>query len=1220
MNSTSSNLTREVLSNITDEGLFERLVTGILRIKETSFRGIIETGTNARGQTITDPVDGISYAIVNGERHMVLVCHTIARRNRLCEKWLDPNNGDVFKAIQLFETASGQMDVHKRILILTCSVEPSSDLAIRIEAVAANHNMTIQLWTGSKLAHILDSSREGQWLRYRELKIPQQLLSYDLLKKITKNTIENARPFDNPAEYIHRKIYEQLDNRFAGNNSLVFIQGQSGTGKSVLCYDWMKRVAAQNGVCLLLNDEILANSITMEKAFEQMLNAHESGLKEINFQSAVLECSGPSGVHLWVEDINRARAPINLIRKLFQWKIAYSGRYEDKNKYINSHIKILCPVRPELIQAMTENERKEIHKASLYVTNYSLNEATCAVMKRAKSQKNILTKLQASEVAKSLNYDPLLIGLLTDWKNIDTSSVIKTYINDSLARLAGGGQFRKSEYRQCLLLLSEYMLKNHTLAPTFDKVKYVMNQNDYKKCFRHLINDGTIINADSNDRLQFRHSRVRDFILAEYVSRLIETNVAIPEILQDPFLAEVIGMVVFDQGSKTNIARLCDAISPLAVFHAFAKAVRTKSDLEQKFFEACKKQFISSKFCLGPERQIYAIQSVLAQLDGANVRELLEMAGEKNTIVEEGLARNGCVKSAAAFCYYHEPYITSPRRDALLSHLQSTKGKSWISEIAGYLTTFEGPEDLEEGALFLAGEIGRAELISSLKARWSVHIATGRMLTPGMLYAVIRCAAGHDDAFADKVVQSWVRLPEQDDDKKFSNPRYDVSHSGLGGVRRDPSDRIVKYLLALPQRYSKLVHPLSGILGYIDHPDVVKYIARAVAEMDHKCESEGKFNLWGMHFADYWKWPQNAQQMSDSSRVALKSVWQNLNNDIWVRRRSFDLWSARLRSEDIDALSSSPPSDLEDRALRARLINGDKNAKGELADRILNEKDNLRWVQLIKYVDTLGLEDVLRKLFTKRKKFFEAEPEGYFQVDDILLEILGDRDDEFATDLILENWDQVQYREKYAVALLYFATSKSLEVADETIKQSSSPQEILELYYLKFGIRTLGRTGIKRIEQIEAIAPYFHYLPDRVKQNLWETCNDRGWFEWRRQHLDRLVSSSEDRVFSGIDEMNDFRWLDKALAQDSKFEGDLFFWAESRIRTGIPTSELVKRAARYSSDRCSTEAYRFLCNIIAKYGKRSDCSLLDSEWIQNNDELQIERENTIYSVHLRTFE
>lgn len=48
-------LTRERLSDITDEGLSERLAAGVLRIAEPVFHGIVETGTNVRAQTIADP-------------------------------------------------------------------------------------------------------------------------------------------------------------------------------------------------------------------------------------------------------------------------------------------------------------------------------------------------------------------------------------------------------------------------------------------------------------------------------------------------------------------------------------------------------------------------------------------------------------------------------------------------------------------------------------------------------------------------------------------------------------------------------------------------------------------------------------------------------------------------------------------------------------------------------------------------------------------------------------------------------------------------------------------------------------------------------------------------------------------------------------------------------------------------------------------------------------
>jgi hypothetical protein len=74
-------LTRERLSDITDEGLFERLAAGVLRIAEPVFHGIAETGTNVRGQTIADPADGILYTMAHdGERLAIIVHHTITRK------------------------------------------------------------------------------------------------------------------------------------------------------------------------------------------------------------------------------------------------------------------------------------------------------------------------------------------------------------------------------------------------------------------------------------------------------------------------------------------------------------------------------------------------------------------------------------------------------------------------------------------------------------------------------------------------------------------------------------------------------------------------------------------------------------------------------------------------------------------------------------------------------------------------------------------------------------------------------------------------------------------------------------------------------------------------------------------------------------------------------------------------------------------------------------
>lgn len=1217
--------TRERLSEITDEGLFERVAAGVLRIAEPVFHGIVETGTNARGQTIADPADGILYATSHdGERLAVIAHHTITRKAGLRSKWLAQTDGDVVKAIQLFESAPARIGERKRILILTCSVEPDSALVTDIEAVATDHEITIQLWTGSRLSHVLDVNPDGQWLRHEYLGMPQQRLSSGLLREISTQTIEDARPFGDPTEYVPRKLSEQLDDRFAGDDDLVFVQGRSGTGKSVLCYDWAKRVEDLDGICLILNEEILATSSSLEEALARLLKAYAPALSETSFQNAMAELSGATGVFLWVEDVNRASAPVDLIRKLFRWTAAASG-WDSRNsqRLNNPRLKILCPVWPDHIQAMTHDERAKIDRASLYVADYSWDEATEAVLRRAEIQSITLTRLEAAEAARALGYDPLLIGLTADWERLDPASTIGIYVDDTLARLATDGQYRKSEYRQCLLLLSAHMLNERVLTPFFDDAMDMMRRNRHEERFRRLIHDGAVISIGSDERLRFRHDRVRDFILVEYVVELIRDSAETSEVLKDPFLAEVIGAAVFSQAASADIGTLYDAISPLAVFHAFARAVRAKSDLRPQIFRLCEKRLASSEFLAGPKSQMYAIQFVLSQLDGADVRCLLEAAGEHSFIREEGLARNRCVKSAAALCYHHDPYMTSPRRDELLSHLRSTVGETWIHEVGSYLAEFDGSEKLEQGALFLAGEIGEAELIAPLKRRWSAHVVAGRPLTAGMLHAAIRCAVGRDDTFVEEIVRAWASLPEKDDKRAHSNPRFDVSHYALGGaVRRDPSDRIISYLLKLPRRLPELKSPVASILRNADHPEAVKYIARIVAELDRRCEGTDKFNPWGMSIADQWgrMRDQGVRQMSERSRAALNSEWENQSNDIWVRRRSFDLWSARLSQEDLKELASSPPKGLEDRALRARLMNRDTSAKTELGRMILGEENNCYWLQYARYVDTNGLEDVICELLERRRKFYEEDPEGYFRADEILSELLGDRDDEFALRTILENWDQAQYKSNYVIALLYLATPESLAAANVAIEQSDKPEELLKFFDSRIGIKTYNRPGIKRLAQIEAILPYFQYLSDVAKWSLWEACNDRGWFEWRREHLDPIFSFPEDRDFARVNETEDFLWLDRRLAQDRRIDVEVHYWAESRIQAGITKNELVRRATRYANNRRDNDAYRFLFHVIAVHGNRNDCELLNNDWARSYEDLRVEKESAEFSIHLRTFE
>jgi hypothetical protein len=78
----SADQTALALAAITDEGLFERLATSILREANPIYRSLVHTGVNATGKTIKSPVDGICFVPGSDPPHMIAFHPEIAARPR----------------------------------------------------------------------------------------------------------------------------------------------------------------------------------------------------------------------------------------------------------------------------------------------------------------------------------------------------------------------------------------------------------------------------------------------------------------------------------------------------------------------------------------------------------------------------------------------------------------------------------------------------------------------------------------------------------------------------------------------------------------------------------------------------------------------------------------------------------------------------------------------------------------------------------------------------------------------------------------------------------------------------------------------------------------------------------------------------------------------------------------------------------------------------------
>src|SRR5256885_1343315 len=90
--------TREALARITDAGDFEALATATLRSIEPDCRAVIHHGTNALGKPIKSLVDAWCLVPETSPARFVMLQHKTVAEVSLNAKWLQTQNGDVYKA------------------------------------------------------------------------------------------------------------------------------------------------------------------------------------------------------------------------------------------------------------------------------------------------------------------------------------------------------------------------------------------------------------------------------------------------------------------------------------------------------------------------------------------------------------------------------------------------------------------------------------------------------------------------------------------------------------------------------------------------------------------------------------------------------------------------------------------------------------------------------------------------------------------------------------------------------------------------------------------------------------------------------------------------------------------------------------------------------------------------------------------------------------------
>jgi len=1208
-----------------DAGEFERLATSVLRIAEPLYKGINHTGVNTLGQTIVDPLDGISICKDEVGTGYAIACeHTITARSSISGKWLDPDEGDLIKAVgKLKSYKAKNPDVTLR-LVLTSKHIPPSDVIQNAHSEAAKHSVELDVWSNDRLSNVLDVHPDGQFIRSKFFGTAQIRLSRDLAEEISQRQFSRYAPLASRDQLVIRDVLAACPALETISSSVVFLNGTSGAGKSAFCHQLCTAVVDRGGLGFVVTHDVLEKSSSFSQAIRESLVAEVPSLTLDDPVGELVRLSQGEELQIWIEDINLSTSPTDLISKLGRFSRELDGPKDDPQAIT---LKVLCPVWPENLRALPTEVSKIVKSRVADLTDFSDHEAREAIQKRSQAAGVELTNVEADEVREHLGNDPLLIGLWTGQGSENASEVLSEYVANALSEVSKANARSVYSLRASVISIAAWMLKNRISDPSFEQLSAKFESTQIFADIEAICSAGRLfreISQGNQSKLGFRHDRVKDFLLIEAISNALSHEDYSQSYLTDPFYSDLVARASVRADIPVKFWDFAKSSMPLICFGALKHCQRGNPSIAKRLLNDCEELVDVGLLENVPKQVRWAIEWQIAGLQGSQFKRLVDATKEDTHAGREARILNGEVKAAANLCYGVEPSSNAPFRDRLIAHARARHGTKWIEGVAALVSDTANTEKQREAALYLAGECADERLAEAVAGCWKTMEDHGNEISYGMLFAAVSCLSGFDDATLNDIFKAWQALPTEDpkgeDNSSFSNRRYSVAKYCLaGGLRRVCNGRTLSPLIQLAATNEDMGHVVYACLEQIDHPLAAIFVASYIADIDKRVEGrEGSFNsLASSRFSLFGSDMDYHVRYSPFASQALKCEWENTENEFFFRKRSFQLWRASASLKQLQRLAECPPEGLEEELLLSRCRIGDITAASELRAKIQERRTTgIYWFQFIRQFDSRLFEDLILRKLEEFKATLKAGDKPDYSADSTITDILAERRDDFAERTIVDHWEDLQHRYNYPHVLLCIASPATLRLHARHFEGIEDKEDYFKLLGWAYGFRNSDRSGITEVTQLEALEPYLdHFEPSLIDQ-LWDECNDNEFIDWRREHLDERLSE-DGWAFKQINDEAAFRDLDEQLANRSSVEMAVYSWSSIRRRDSSSPRQLIDKAARYVESRASKDAAEFLAEFLTVIGARADLKFL-SKHVSAGLLTQEQYDGTLFAVQKRS--
>ena len=1209
--------TRATLSDMSDPGRFEELATAVLRRAEAHYKAVVQTGINAEGKPIRDPVDGFTRVPDADPPHYVYFEHTTTQASKLESKWLDEpdtsgsgTKGDLIKAAESAENLRDEVPDATFTVVLVSNRRLGSDLLQRVQTKAEELGISVDPWDVHRLGDFLDIEAEGQYLRRQYFDTMEERLSRSLLIELSEQSldayrerfhiqIEDEAVVDRPEL---TTILERARDLNSGNYLLPIV-GNSGFGKTVTCYQAME-VWLDSGPTLRLEPADLQGTTSLSRAIQSALDRLYPTLNRVAGRDALQIAQDTDRLLLVVDDLNWADDPSTLFSRLLNWM--GGARDSDQSDTEGLAVTILCPLWPRIWARQEREDGDSKFVEAIELGPFSSEEATQLVRSHATLHGVDINEPTARDLAERIGRDPHILGLLgqligkvANLDNLpDTSrDVLQQYVEYAYETASDDSDdgLVPPDYELAVEKLSTEALSNRELEPAWRAVREWMTSNsDDLRAVRELTVKAQLlfllkIDERSEQLLSFRHDRIRDYLLASHTLKNMKQSDSTPDYVCDPYYYSIIGLgIAYFRPNDDVLARLREH-APLTLVDALrrigngAGATEYEATLSEHICQWIESEQQEERAALLPRIEV-EVANLLRETDSRYVPAITNSISS-DLLFLLARFRNGDVDAGLRYCTIHSdaPNTNNPQRDRVLDVVTRRGGAQYAEALSEAFSRI-GEEHIH-AALQLAGFLGRPELGAGLEDCWGEHGDDPELL-PAFLWATFQCCIPERTSLVNQVFSRWASLPggnRIDDDLGDDLGQGDVYLEVQFSLTRDISEEQIQYLIEAVETFSNIEHQLLLLLRTVPNPDAIEAVVKKVGERDR--ESDKSAYSLSTYFDQYRPGHPRGQALPPETKERLHDIWMDAGIIDETRSKAFVLWSWSTDEDDLDELQRASTDELFARAATRRRL--------ELNDKTVYQSPPVDLIEnsyLLRYVSSAWCSEAYKLVDGILDQESPSERDNLFYDTGELLFRIPPSD---AEQLLEDHWETVGERPLFFQAALYTATPRIKALAESTYEASETPAELFEHIGSHFGFNRYGRSELISEEQLFSLEPYLSELDDYTLVDIAEKAKALGLTDWGETHVRPQLSDenrprsypTDEELLGQLDDLEDMDEPHRSLF-------DVQLWIERFDRRAEPTSRAFRLLDEWLTEETSTAGYRLVAHAIKIRGTRDDLSIL----------------------------